>query len=98
MRDQCFYSGTSYWENNVFTLVKQCWGNKTFTLDIQYWGDTTFNLVIKHWGNNTFTRVYDIGRTILTEVQLFSEKCTGGYFKVNDDDLSSKLGQYVHSK
>ena len=25
-------------------------------------------------------------------IQLFSEKCTGRYFKVRDDDLSSKQG------
>ena len=31
-------------------------------------------------------------------VQLYSEKCTGRYFKVRDDDLFSKQGPYVHSK
>ena len=28
----------------------------------------------------------------LAVVQVFSEKCTGRYFKVRDDDLSSKQG------
>ena len=32
------------------------------------------------------------------EVQLFSEKCTGRYFKVRDDDLSSKQGSICSFK
>ena len=28
----------------------------------------------------------------ILEVQVYSEKCTGRYFKVRDDDLSSKQG------
>ena len=32
-----------------------------------------------------------------TYIQLYSEKCTGRYFKVRDDDLSSKHG-YVNEK
>ena len=36
---------------------------------------------------------------VVADVQLYSEKCTGRYFKVRDDDLSSNQGSlYIHSK
>ena len=45
--------------------------------------------MIKRAGKNTFISFL---KSQTFDIQLYSEKCTGRYFKVRDDDLSSKKG------